>query len=225
MRIRLVEAAQPIEKLKNNIITKIIPEFNKYGLGLETTPNEVDKYEYVFRGNSKKYGVTTKLRLFTTAPEIDIFNEENPDLFTADLFVVLRFDAETEELGCISSKDASSVDYAMENIDLTEYLQPTEEEIKKSELILPKADDSDLPAMTAEEWVATYKDLERDLDGLREQMKEIEEKITDPEELAVNEEYNKVKDEFGRARKYLFQTFPKIYPEEKVNAALGIKNK
>lgn len=225
MKIKLVEAAQPIEKLKYNIIKNIIPAFNKYDLGLSETPEKLDDYEFVFRGVSKKYNVTTKLSLITTAPEIERWNEENSDLYTADLFARIRFDAEVEDIGCISSKDASSVDYAMEHIDLTEYLPPTEEEIKKTELILPNKADADFPAMTAEEWVNTYKDLERGLDGLREQMREIEDRITDPEELAVNEEYNKVKDEFREARKYFYQTFPTIYPEDKIKAALAKEDK
>lgn len=225
MRIKLVEAAQPIDKLKNNIITKIIPEFNKYDLGLSETPDKLDDYEYIFRGVSKKYNVTTKLSLITTAPEIDLWNTENSDLYVADLFAQIRFDAEVEDIGCISSKDASSVDYAMEHIDLTEYLPTTEEEIKKEELIFPNRANTEFPAMTAEEWVNTYKDLERELDGLREQLREIEGKITDPDELAASNEYNKVKDEFSKARKYFYRTFPTIYPEDKIREALAKEDK
>ena len=125
MKIKLVESAQPINKLDYNIQNIVLPTLAKYGFDLNTTPSKLNPYEYVFTGYSKKYGTYTKADMVTSNKELDIWNQMNED-FTADLYIKLYLGMDEVMRGPISSREPKTI------IDELEYNPEVGEEIDKA---------------------------------------------------------------------------------------------
>ena len=213
MRIKLIEAARPISTLEYNINKNILPAFNKYGLEFNIAPLKINDYVYSYRGNSTD-GFAT-LRLNTANPEIDLWNDANADLYIGDLFAKLTLNGEEIDLGVISSKDPSSVEYIMNEINLADYDLPTEEKVKNERLIPAKMSNEKYNAMTNNEWIKVYRDLDKELEDLQSKIKNIESNTEDKDDLVLNDEYMALKDTFKTKYDYFHKVFlPNIFPDE-----------
>lgn len=213
MKLRLVEAAQPISKLEYNIEKNILPTFNDAGFNFGTNPLKINEYIYTYRGNSE-IGFAS-LRLNTASKEIDVWNETNSDEYVGDLFATLTLDGEELPLGVISSKDPKSVKSALSEFNLNEYKLPSEEDIKREELIPPKEANEKYGAMTKEQWQAEYKKLQAETDEIRDKLRAMEDEVI-TKEFQTNEEYQKADKELADAMK--IPNADTYWKEHKVNS-------
>ena len=175
MKIKLKEAAQPINKLDYNIENIVLPTFKQFGYEFNSNPVKYTPYKNMYSGVYKDYKTTVRLYLYTTAPEIDLWNEENADEFTADLFAEIHIGLNKVPLGPISSKDPGSIGMQLDSAgleDLTFGTHRKEEQAKqevkkeKSDLIPPKSG-REYKAMTEEQWNAEKKRLAEEIDKAR----------------------------------------------------------
>lgn len=213
MKIRLVEAAQPISKLEYNIEKNILPAFNKYGLSFGTNPLKINDYIYKYRGDSEDGFATLKLN--TASKEIDVWNETNSEDYVGDLFATITINGEDVPLGVISSKDPNSIDTAMTGVNLKDFALPTEDTIKKEELIPPKTDNEKYGAMTKDAWRKEYERLQAETDEIRNKLRAMEDKVI-TKEFQTNEEYQKADKELADAMK--IPNADTYWKEHKVNS-------
>ena len=197
MRLKLFESAQPIEKLKRNIEKNVLPKFAEYGLEFSGNPREINKYKYRYTGATK--GMNNDLYLSTSNLAIDEWNEENSDIYNADLFAEIVMNGQSEELGPISSTDMSSIDDNMKDINVDSYKTMSPEQIKDKKLIPPNETTSGLPAMTKEEWINTYNKLYNELKDLENQMAKAEAEDDDETYYKIaSGEYKEKRDYWGK---------------------------
>ena len=177
MKIKLKEAAQPINKLDYNIENIVLPTFKQFGYDFNSNPVKYTPYKNMYSGVYKDYKTTVRLYLYTTAPEIDLWNEENADEFTADLFAEIHIGLNKVPLGPISSRNPGSIGMQLDAAGLEDLTFGThrkeekpKEEVKKekSDLIPPQSTGSGYKAMTAEQWNAEKKRLAEEVDKARE---------------------------------------------------------
>ena len=215
MKLKLIEATQPIKKLDYNIEHIVLPKFKEYGFDFISLPTKPNIYSYIFTGMDNNYKVKVALELNTTDSEIEVWNNENADLFIADLFATLTFNRREIQLGCISSKNPDSITYVMQYVDLDEYKPVTKEDMEEKRLIAPKTANSRFPAMTKKEWINVYKTLEKELDDLRVAIDEeySEEEINDLQSMNFDDLPNGIYRDFQEKQKYFYRTFiPNIFP-------------
>lgn len=223
MKIKLVESAQPISKLENNIERNILPEFAKYGFNFSgVTPLKISEYIYVYRGSSNKDFVS--LRLNTASKEIDVWNETNSDEYVGDLFAELLINGKRSSLGVISSRDPESVDAAMVEFNGEDYALPTKEDLESRKLIPPKSPDGKYKSMTKDEWIKEYKRLQDETDEIRNKITAMKDEVL--KEVRASEEYKKLQEELKKAEEEHKDTYWQEYKinelEEKVvNEKLG----
>ena len=210
MKIKLVESAQPISKLENNIERNILPEFAKYGFNFNTSPLEVSDYIYNYRGNSKEDFVS--LRLNTASKEIDVWNETNSDEYVGDLFAELTLNGNSIDLGVISSRDPESVDAAMVEFNRGDYALPTKEDLESRKLIPPKSPDGKYKSMTKDEWIKEYKRLQDETDEIRDKITAMKDEVL--KEVRASEEYKKLQEDLIKAEKEHKDTY---WQEQKIN--------
>jgi hypothetical protein len=176
MKIKLVEAEQPISKLDYNIQNILLPAFKEYGLNFNSTPNRINAFVETYKGVSPTLNSFISLRLTSASKEIDLWNDasDEGDLFTADLFGTLYVGAKAMPLGALSSKDPESVKMAIDGLDepLGASKSKSAEEQKKQELIVPKNKNTNYKAMTREEWKAEKDKLEDELNKARKAVDE-----------------------------------------------------
>jgi len=204
MRLKLLEAEKPISKLEYNIEKNLIPRFADYGLSFQNKPTQINKYKYLYNGVSD--GMSNQLYLSTTNPEIDIWNEENADIYVADLYGELKMNGSIEQLGPLSSKKASSVDEAMKeiNIENNKFMSP--EALDSAKIYEPKQGGAGLDPMTKADWISLRKELEAELDEIRAQLQKAEDEDDD------ETYYNLYKYTYKDKRDYYDKVFMPNYP-------------
>lgn len=215
MKIKLIEASQPIKKLDYNIEHIVLPKFKEYGFDFISLPTKPNIYSYIFTGMDNNYKVKVSLELNTTDSEIDMWNNDNSDLYIADLFATLIFNRREIPLGCISSKNPDSITYAMQHVNLDEYRPATKEDMEEKRLITPKMANSRFSAMTKKEWIDVYKTLEKELDDLRVIINKeySEEELNELRSMNFDDLPNGAYRDFQERQKYFYKTFiPNIFP-------------
>ena len=205
MRLKLFEGDQPISKLEYNIEKNILPAFKKYGLNFNSTPTQINKYKNSYSGIGE--GIISKLYLYTTNPIIDEWNEENSDIYVADLFGELTMNGTTELLGPLSSKNASSVDSAMQDINVADSKSMSKEKLDNAKIYEPKNKNAGgLEPMSKEEWIQLKQELETELREIKAEMKKADE-ANDDETY-----YNLAKYVYKDKRYYYDKIFMPNYP-------------
>lgn len=215
MKLKLIEATQPIKKLDYNIEHIVLPKFKEYGFDFISLPTKPNIYSYIFTGMDNNYKVKVALELNTTDSEIEVWNNENSDLFIADLFATLTFNRREIPLGCISSKNPDSIDYVMQYVDLDEYKPVTKEDMKEKRLIAPKMANSRFSAMTRKEWINVYKELEKEIDDLRDLINKeyTDEDLEELRNMKAEDLPDGTYRDFQEKQKYFYRTFiPNIFP-------------
>lgn len=173
MRLKLLEAAQPIDKLKYNIEKNILPRLSKYGLSFSSEPTKVNKFKYLYNGVSK--GLSNQLSLSTSNVLIDEWNETNSDIFVADLYGELKMNGQIEPLGALSSKNPDSVDEAMKEVNIENNKFVSQEKLDDITIIEPKHKGSGLEPMSKEDWIKLKNDLETELNDIKLQLQKADE--------------------------------------------------
>lgn len=204
MRLKLLEAAQPIDKLKYNIEKNILPRLSKYGLSFSSEPTKVNKFKYLYNGVSK--GLSNQLSLSTSNVLIDEWNETNSDIFIADLYGELKMNGQIEPLGALSSKNPDSVDEAMKEVNIENNKFVSQEELDDIKIIEPKHKGSGLEPMSKEDWIKLKNDLETELNDIRLQLQKADE-ANDDETY-----YNLYKYTYKDKKDYYDKTFIPNYP-------------
>lgn len=203
MKLKLVESAQPIDKLENNIARNVLPVFRDIEIDFSSKPTKLNMWGNVYLGTYFTNRKVAKLYLYTSAVEIDVWNEDNSDEFVADLFAILTIGLKKIPLGCISSKDPKSVEFVLDNADINkefiEIQQGKEENPtpKEEKILAPKTLGMGYEPMSKEDWEKEYNRLQNETDVIREKLRSIENKVLD-KELQTNEEYRRLKDEYEK---------------------------
>lgn len=212
MKLKLIESAQPISKLESNIAKNILPAFLDLEIGLSAKPTKLNTWGDVYTGTYFPTRKIAKLYLYTSANEIDIWNEENSDIFVADLYAILTVGLKKIPIGCISSRDPKSVEYVLDNEDLDKEFKDlipkdknAEDIPSDTELIPPDREDSGYEPMTKDEW---YKEKRR----LNAELDEYYEKKDNP---MTDEERKEFESYWKKKSNYFYNTFlHRIYPSK-----------
>lgn len=204
MRLKLSESGQPINRLEQNISKNILPKFNNYGIKFNKNPNQINKYKNMYTGVGE--GLICKLYLNTTNPIIDDWNENNSDLYVADLYGELKMNGKIEQLGPLSSKDSSSVDEAMKEINVSSNKMASDEEIENGKVYPPKSKSGSLKPMTKKQWINMKNALENELNEIKAQLQKADEEDDD------ETYYNLYKYTYKDKRDYFDKVFMPNYP-------------
>lgn len=209
MRLRLVESAQPINKLDYNIQNVVLPAVNSFGCRFAYPPNKLNSYKYYFKYFDKELdrnGYSLGLILNTSNILIDEWNNENSDLFVADLYMEIVIAGRTAKIGCIPSNDYNTIVQVIKDSDFSEVLTSllrTPDKNGDEELIPPKRPTDAYKTMTAKEWKflrnRLYDDFQAALEETNAEMTEEEQEAALkafknkgtplPEVLRISEDY------------------------------------
>ena len=151
MKLKLTESATPISKLQHNIENNILPEFDLYEFVFNTSPTKPNAYKFIYNGSNVAYRCPARLELNTTNNEIEVFNSMEDKPYVGDLFATVYLNSTPVQLGVISSKDPSSVKYALKDVDFDEIIKP-ETKVKEEKVIQAYTYDMEYPPRTAKEW-------------------------------------------------------------------------
>ena len=112
MKLKLVEAAQTIDKMLSSIYKNVFPVFEKYGFTFSSgLPRYRTRFAVKFNGTYKDDSVTIPcvLEVNSTHESIESYNSD-VGKYDANAFLRLTFAGKTINLGAVDVNDSSSVD-------------------------------------------------------------------------------------------------------------------
>ena len=115
MKLKLVEAAQSVDKMLNSITKVVFPVFEKYGFTFSSgLPRYRTRFSVKFSGTYKDESTTIPctLEVNTTHESIESYNRDIGD-YDANAFLRLSLATKTINLGAIDVSDSKSVDEAI----------------------------------------------------------------------------------------------------------------
>lgn len=204
MKLKLLEAEQPISKLEYNIEKNLLPRFADYGINFQNRPTRINKYKNSYNGIGNN--LICQLFLSTTNDIIDEWNEENSDIYVADLYGELKMNGINEKLGALCSSNPASVDDAMTDINVEDNKILTAEKLDNAKIYEPKQNGVGLDPMTKEEWINLKKELEAELNEIQAQLQKAEDEDDD------ETYYNLYKYTYKDKRDYYDKVFIPNYP-------------